>query len=60
MLNQPIMQCYALKGGKNILKKIFISHSVKDIEIGNKFLDYIESLGFDKSNIFILLNFTME
>lgn len=46
------MQCYVLKGGKNILKKIFISHSVKDIEIGNKFLDYIESLGFDKSNIF--------
>lgn len=34
------------------MKKIFISHSVKDTEIGNKFLDFIESLGFDKSNIF--------
>ena len=32
------------------MKKIFISHSVKDVEIGNKFLDFIESLGFDKSN----------
>lgn len=41
-----------MRGGKNILKKIFISHSVKDVEIGNKFLGFVESLGFDKNNIF--------
>ena len=50
--HDSVIQRYVLRGDKNILKKIFISHSVKDIEIGNKFLDFIESLGFDKSNVF--------
>lgn len=33
-------------------KKIFISHSAVDSEIGEKFLEFLLSLGYDKKNIF--------
>lgn len=33
-------------------KKIFISHSATDSEIGEKFLEFLISLGYDKKNIF--------
>lgn len=33
-------------------KKIFISHATTDSEIGEKFLKFLTSLGYDKKNIF--------
>lgn len=33
-------------------KKIFISHAAADAEIGEKFLDFLISLGYDKKKIF--------
>ena len=33
-------------------KKIFISHSAIDAEIGEKFLEFLISLGYNKKNIF--------
>lgn len=33
-------------------KKIFISHSASDTQIGEKFLEFLIALGYDKANIF--------
>lgn len=33
-------------------KKIFISHSAEDSHIGERFLEFLESLGFEKKDIF--------
>lgn len=41
-------------------KKIFISHSAADSNIGEKFLEFLISLGYEKNNIFFPLDIILE